>query len=232
MEVKYNLEELKEFIQNGKKINYGKIGSTVLYNGKLIKFDNAIYNYLKKSSNSSYQIESFLYNACLENHFIDLKQLDYLISKQDKVKLTKFPEGICTLNDLPIGILLPYYDGYRYSLQFLDDISNEELYSILKSVLLRIKELEENGIYKLDLTAKSVLYNGISPKIVDLHGSKLKYGEDDNYKATVYNEYIMFFHSLLKSVADPKIHERFADVFNLDINNYEDCYKVVKRLEK
>lgn len=233
MEVKYNLEELKEFIKNGKKVNYGRIGNSILYDGLLINFDSDLCECVKSPHRiSDRQIEKYIYNRHIENSLVDTKQIDYLISKQEKVNLTKFPKGICTFNDMPVGVILPNLKDYQYSLLFLEDISDYELYLILKNVLLAIKELEENGIYKLYLTESSILYDGKIPKLIDLYGSRLKYGENDSYRERVYNEFISLLYSLLRAASDPMITDRFKDVFSIETNTFEKCENIVKRLIK
>lgn len=234
MEVNYNFEELNDFIRKGQKVYYGDSDSFVYYNGLLVKFYPEMYNMFKKRKDVDEEqiIRLFCDNkGCLTNSFVDFKQLDYFREKAPNIKLSTLPQEVFYLNDVPVGIIHPYFPKHKW-LHFIEDLSHKEMYYLVRNILLAIRELEENGIYRLGIDRNNVVYNDIKPELVDL-SSGISYGDKKRLEQSVYSSYLDLLYSLLRRQSfDAKLYREFMDILKIDDCTFEVCEDVVKRLEK
>ena len=235
MEVSYNFEELKKFIERGEKIHYGESNSFVYYDELLIKFYPEMYQQFKKHKDIDEEnIMRIFYdnNKNLTNPFVNFKQLNYLMDKASNITLSKLPQGILYFNKVPVGIIQPYFEKHKW-LHYLEDISHKEMYYLTRNILLALRELEENGIYRLGINRNNIVYNGVKPELVDLCGSDLAYGENEELKQSVYCDYLDLLYSLIKRQSfDANLFREFKDILSITNCTYEECENVIKRLEK
>lgn len=113
----------------------------------------------------------------------DINFISKLQERQESVKLTQFPTGIVTINDCIIGHEIPFYENFSSLDKFILDNKNnpnitKEVLTIYKNVIIALLELEQNGIYYLDIHKKNFLvdnndFNNI--KIIDFQGNYLSF---------------------------------------------------------
>lgn len=234
MEVNHSFEELKEFIKNGKNICYGDTNSVIYYNNLLVKFYPEMYNMFKKRKDIDEEQVMRLFcdkNGKLVNSFIDFRQLEYFREKAPNIKLSILPQQVFYLNNVPIGIIEPYFPKHNW-LHFMEDLSYKEMYYLVRNILLSLRELEENGIYRLGINRNNVVYNGIKPKLVDLCSST-SYGDKKGLEQSVYSDYLDLVYSLLyRQSFNSKLHNEFKDILKIHDCTFEVCSDVIKRLEK
>ena len=234
MEVNYSFEELKEFIKNGKNICYGDTNSVIYYNNLLVKFNAEMYSMFKKRKDVDEEQVMRLFcdkNGEIINSFIDFRQLEYFREKASNIKLSTLPQEVFYLNNVPVGIIEPYFPKHNW-LHFMEDLSHKEMYYLVRNILLSLRELEENGIYRLGINRNNVFYNGVKPELIDLCSST-SYGDKEGLEQSVYSAYLDLMYSLLyRQSIDARLHREFTDILTIDDCNFEVCSDVVKRLEK
>ena len=235
MEVNYSFDELKDFIKKGKNIYCGEANTFVYYNGILVKFYSEMYKMFKYYDllNEEQIMRLFLNkNGEIVNTFVDFNKLRYFREKAPNIKLSTLPQEAFYFNDIPVGIIQPYFSKHKW-LHFLEDLSYKEMYYLLRNILLELHELEENGIYQLNINRNNIVYNGIKPELVDLCSSSVSYGDKKGLEQHVYGTYLDFLYSLLYCQCfDSRLYREFTDILTIDDCTFEVCEDVVKRLEK
>ena len=114
-EIKLTPLELKKIIDNGILVGEGYYSSVFTYQDKLIKLDKILYSLLKKHpKEDSYKMVNYRYLGGRED-FNNPSQIEELVSRQKRIKLTKLPLGILTLKNVDSqniglcpGIIIPY----------------------------------------------------------------------------------------------------------------------------
>ncbi len=192
MEVlKISPRKLKELIEEGQFIGKGHYGSVFTYQDRLIKLDNILYDLLKNNDIALSEKKVYYRYLGGREDFDSEEQIYWLSEKQKDVKLTKLPQGILKLTDagysnngiIP-GIIIPYHKDYD-KLENLPIDDKKRVYLILKSLLEKIKELEDNQISQEDLYHPTginerdynVLYKDYNPEIIDLSGVNVLCGK-------------------------------------------------------
>lgn len=191
-EIKMSPKELRMAIDNGKVLGQGMFGTVFTYKDKLIKLDKQLYSLLKGNhlSNFDWVIEHVY--KYYQDDFNNRNQIEELVKRQPNVTLTKLPTGIVTLTDvnprfmgISPGIIIPYHKDHE-NIKMLDAKDYKKLLTILKKLLLAVKELADNEISQEDLITMhsyrpsdyNVLYKGDTPQIIDLSGELIKTGKE------------------------------------------------------
>ena len=131
------------------------------------------------------------------NGYNDDILIQKLRERQEKIKLSRFPTGVVTLNGNIIGQEIPYFPDkitlYKFFLEY-KDISPVKIY---RAVLEILNEMYDNGIIYLDNHPKNFMVNPAnsdSIDVIDFDESYVKFDNDsetlrrqlfDNYKVTV-----------------------------------------------
>lgn len=234
MEIKYNFENIKQFIVNGYKISCGNNNSYIYHNGILVNFSKELLQVFKRGSNIKEEdVRRIFYdNGKLINTPVDFSKLDYLKKVSKYITLTKLPEGVLYFDSIPIGTIEPYFEKHHW-LHFLEDVSYKEMYWLLKNILLAIHELEQNGIYRLGLDRNNIMYNDKKPQLVDLMDKNVVFGKDKSLEQNVYSNYLDLLYDIIhRQSFDATLYKEFKDVLTIDDCSYDVCRDVLKRLKK
>lgn len=208
-EIKCTPKELKDIITNSKLIGRGFFSKVFLYDGVLFKLDGSLYDLLKvnyKCFSDEVFEQRYHYD---KTDFADLNHIKELAEKQKDITLTKLPKGIVKVNDRISGVILPYHKDYKdASLLSLKDY--RDLLTVLKNLLLALKELAENRITQEDLYCdeyrdkplRNVVYNNnFDTQIIDLDSSHFvkigsKYIDSskmaDSFKNVIFGYYGLY----------------------------------------
>ncbi len=118
----------------------------------------------EKAFRTHAEVQAFNYKYYAER-FPEEKLVEQLIKRQPEIKLTKFPEGIVTVENVVLGQVIPFYDGYINFRDFAKDTSMIELYKLYLETIKIFKELEENGIIYTDIHTANLVVNPESKDI-------------------------------------------------------------------
>ena len=239
-EIKVSPIKLKQLIDRERLVGEGYYGSVFTYQDRLIKLDKTLYNLLKNHDiNESERMVYYRYIAGREN-FNDPNQIEKLVSIQNKVKLTKFPTGIVTLDGVDyqntgmcIGIIIPYLKRHK----MLENLRKDNLprvIKILKHLLLIVRELEENKIFQQDLyhldgkggTCYNIMYKGSTPQLIDMSGKYVIIDGNKTDRISMYDELgqvIIDFLDFNKIV--PPYNRWYTDDYGKNV-------ELVKKLER
>lgn len=205
---KINLNE-KEIYNIIKSNNFtcesGGFGSVFKYKDGLgLKFSAGLFNL------NGFDKEYF------ESHknelYVNEKQIELLVSKQNKVKLTSLPKGVAYYNGVPIAVILEYFENHKsfYNLMY-------EHYTAIISVFYKfvdiINELVDNGIYQLDVKESNFLYSSLdySAKAIDLDGPLVKCLSNERYSKSVYNCFYKMICNMVKTKISYDISNNLID---------------------
>lgn len=236
----YNLkyEELKKIILSSKKNHYGITNRIIPVANGAIKINlNLVKKICNEQTKENDFMEFFQNNGTyfLPVEKIDTKQISYLESISNNIKLTKMPKGIVRVNDLDIATLLNYHEGYHW-LSYLEDITFEEYYHLVFNLLEEIRELENNDLYHINLDTRHVIYNEIKPQIVSIDGKNLKYNvhnyqQKEEYRMNMYRRFTSIFLELINRTVDVDFRKEFSyeEIMNV---NYEKAKALVKKIER
>ena len=233
--LKFNVNELKDAIDNGKLISdSGFSGSIFLHGEKLLKLDQNLYHYLRINSKTFAKKifeRTYRYN---DKPFVNKELIEYLLSKQANIHLTDFDLGIVYVNERICGsILTPHLDYQDLTTYSAKD--NVTLLKILKNLLLALRELDLNQISHLDLAngeknkepTLNVLYKDTDIKLCDLSDDRfITYGKNFNPEE-MYTEYKYVILYLIK-----KLGISISDLLTLDVANYEQANNMLLEVEK
>lgn len=104
------------------------------------------------------EIPAFNYKAFAER-YPEQRLVEKLLKEQSKIKLSRFPEGITTIENVVTGQVIPFYDGYIKFRLFAQNAEMIELYQLYLQTIKIFKELEDNGIIYTDIhTANLVVH--------------------------------------------------------------------------
>ncbi len=240
-EIKVSPKELKQIIENGKLLGAGFFGTVFTYKDHLIKLDERLYNLIKVNDpifSDSVVKDFYRFET---DDFQDRKQIEALARKQKDITLTKLPEGIVTLKDVPDriegvspGIIIPYHKNHQ-QLELLDPKEYKKVLIILKKLLLEVKELADNRIAQNDLVhygktdkkkrGYNVMYKDNNPQIIDLSGDFVKVGDEFTNSDEMYNSLSNVFldYFYLNDLPLPVDRE--------EVKTYKDNEDLLKELE-
>lgn len=242
-EIKVTPRKLKELIDNGIFVGKGYYGSVFTFQDRLIKLDNVLYYLLKKHNiNECERQVYYRYLGGIEQ-FNDAEQIEWLSNKQKDVRLTKLPQGIirlkdsgyCTDNIIP-GIIIPYHKGYD-KLEKMPKDNREIVMIVLNKLLMKVQELEDNGISQEDLyhpigmyeREYNILYKDDNPEIIDLSGPLVKCGKDYIAACSMYIElghviidFLDYYHVI------PPFPRWYTDTYDKDKELIKELSKKLK----
>ena len=218
---------LLDIVHNYPLIGRGGGYYVIDYNDDLIKIDKELYHLSRNKDFDS--IKQYLSSLFFCFHYrVNIRQIRYLIKAQKNIKLTSLPRGILFINNVPCGVILKYhhdcldlidYQIYDYH-NFLD---------IAKQILLRIKELDINGLYQHDLCARNVLYHSNRIELIDLDGPLFLTGYNESNRAYMYHEYLRLLKYLLKELSEDGSIDKINNIKEFNSNR---CFKLLDELSK
>ena len=236
MRVSCSYKELIEFINKGRRVYYGDSKYAIYYNDLLIDFNPLVIQLIKSKMNYNESqfmellTESSIFSI-LERPFVDEEQIGYLVNRSQEIFLSKLPLGIFCINDVPIGVIQHYFKKHSW-LYALEEVDHKEMYHLARYILLSLRELEEKKIFHTCLKYSNIYYDGKKPELIDLHGRKIKYGDDCDFSTETYSDYLMFLMALFRRSCDISLTSEFKDILDIENPTFEDCKSVIKRLEK
>lgn len=234
--IKFNTKEFYEYIKEQKL--FSPRGTRNL----VYKYDDV--NLLKINKNlRGYVLGYDEYLKCIEE-LKKNKNREYLenISKKmlelkPLVKKTILPNEMVYINDLYIGTLVTYFEGY----QDIDRIyfnNVEDIIDLSYIIIDKIKELIDNGIYSCDFTGGNILVKDKDVHLIDFDGNAIFYSktynselEHDSYESFYITLVQLMIQNFLKNkdYADIDLPTTFLNynVFKKILDNYK--IKVLKR---
>jgi len=121
-----------------------------------------------------------------------------ILNLRTKIKETTLPLDMVYLDDLYVGTLVKFFDGYK-DIDKCHFKSLEEIVNLSYTIINKKQELINNGIYDLDLTGGNILVNRDDVQIVDLDGEpcicKEKFDEELCHAS--YDSYFFTLKSLI-----------------------------------
>ena len=234
--IKFNTKEFYEYIKEQKL--FSPRGTRNL----VYKYDDV--NLLKINKNlRGYVLGYDEYLKCIEE-LKKNKNREYLenISKKmlelkPLVKKTILPNEMVYINDLYIGTLVTYFEGY----QDIDRIyfnNVEDIIDLSYIIIDKIKELIDNGIYSCDFTGGNILVKDKDVHLIVFDGNAIFYSktynselEHDSYESFYITLVQLMIQNFLKNkdYADIDLPTTFLNynVFKKILDNYK--IKVLKR---
>lgn len=201
-------------------------------------------HYLFRVDDELYKFDvNFLYN--LKYGFkmdIDQNQIEMLCEKQKNIHKTKLPKGIVIYQNVVLGVIYDYFDGYDSFLKLhLEDLNI--IFLNIRSAIDKNIELLENDIYNVDFTSRNILYKGSNVELIDLDGRYIRNSMSSNVRSV----YCYFLESI-KSIFLEKLNgncslEEYSE-FNRELNylcdsrkmgsnpSFDYPYDVVDKIEK
>lgn len=211
----------------GTEKNYHRL---FLYDDSLIKVNK--YLYYAAYDREIGKLRKELINQALTSPSIFI-QTKLLEKKQRDVLLSSFPKGIFYVNHIPSGIILNYHRDYR-SLQnyFIKDY--KEFLIILRRILIRIKELDDNDIYQRDLNLSNILYNNENVELIDLDGPFIKIGRDPKIRKAMYFKYLNNIMILLqyRSRGFHHVIDHVSRYMDRNDPSYDNCARLIDEMEE
>lgn len=122
--------------------------------------------------------------------YSDYKIITQLLERQERIKLTDFPTGIVTLDNIVIGQEIPYYEGHidlnKEIINLLKEIKDEISYQknikmimyYYQKIINILEELTKEGIFYNDLHPKNFVVNKDSIKLIDFENNKISFDYD------------------------------------------------------
>ena len=171
---------------------------------------------------------------------IDLVQISDLSSKQIHVNHSHLPSGIMYYNELPVGVIYPYYfDGYKTFEELYKEDSDLMLDNIRKAYYYNL-ELVNNDICNKDFVFKNIMYDGSDVQLIDLDGKLV--GNKYNTSYSQMYSYLLrdFYHSIIHKLEllggkiDDSLLQEIKTLFNEHIDNIEkdSPIKIVEEIER
>ena len=161
------------------------------------------------------------------NGYNDDKMIQNLQEKQSKIKLTKFPMGVVTLNGNIIGQEIPYYSNYITLFDYFKNHARLDYFKIYTLILQIIKEMYDEQILYLDIHPRNFMINekNFDIKIIDFDESYVKF---ENYN--FYQEQLFLN---IKNIIDRlnKTSNIDCGVF-LQTDNFDDSFYQIKQMQK
>lgn len=234
--IKFNCKELYEYLKENKL--FVPRGSRNL----IYKYDDITLLKINKSLRG-YVLGYDEYLRCIEELKKDKKR-EYLekvskkiVSLKPLVKKTTLPNELVYVDDLYIGSLVTYFEGYCD----IDRIYFEKIEDIIDLsyiIIDKIKELIDNGIYSCDFTGGNILVKNKNVELIDFDGEPIFYSqiynselEHDSYESYYITLVELIMQNFLKNKKYTEIDlpTRFLNYqeFKKILDNYQ--IKVLKR---
>lgn len=225
----YSFIEFYNLLLNSKYINEGEYGIVILYNDTLIKISRSLYYDMLNGLSQ----EEFLKNSKKYGK-IDIRQMEYLNSKQEIIKYSKLPLGLINMENIPCGMILPYHYGY-HKINESNDFSLKERITIILKCYRSIEELNDCGIYYLDIARRNIMYNGQDIQFIGFDGDYVICGLESEYVLqTVYHNFAIFAYYFLLNYQDTFVElygDLNSDMFT-EVDSKDKAKELVKRIEK
>lgn len=170
---------------------YTKFGFTYVLNNKFLKFDKDYLDHFRK------------FNRFDGTSSIDKVQIQMLCDRQEYIDDVYLPEGIIELNGKIVGVIYPYFEGYK-TFKNIKEESISRILSNFKKAIYYNEKLVQRGIYNLDLNANNVLYKDDDVKLIDLDGKYVIVGDDKHISSAKIYSYFFF---QLRKILLSKIEE-------------------------
>lgn len=208
--IKFNTREFYDYIK------YQKLFSPRGTRNLVYKYDDV--NLLKINKNlRGYVLGYNEYLECIE----DLKKnknREYLegisrkiIELKPMVKKTILPNEMVYINDLYIGSLVTFFDGY----QDIDRIyfnNVEDIIDLSYIIIDKIKELIDNGIYSCDFTGGNILVKNGDIQLIDFDGDAVFYSKTYN-RELEHDSYESFYITLVQLMIQNFLKNKdYADI--------------------
>lgn len=195
LKVNLNKTEIDKIIENnGIYSSSGEFGTVLPYeNGLGLKFSSGLVG--MKGFNRDFFEEN------KKELYVFEGQIAKLADKQNKIKLTSLPMGVAYFENVPIAIILKYFDKHK-NLLGLKVEHHTVVVSIFLKLLDILDELMNNGIYQLDIKEDNFIYSTINYKAeaIDLDGPLVKIGRENiQLEEMIYRNFIAMVLYLAKS---------------------------------
>lgn len=135
------------------------------------------------------------------NGWFDDKLIQKLIERQEKIKLSKFPTGVVTMDGYIIGQEIPYYPDDITLYEYFTKYQDVDYIKVYRAVLEVLKEMYDNGIIYTDSHAKNFMINplldDIKIDVIDFEYERVKFDDDLKYcEKHFFNNYITMVNRL------------------------------------
>jgi len=159
----------------------------------------------------------------------DEKLIQCLAERKNKIKLSKFPLGVVTLDGKVIGQEIPYFQNTITLDEYFETNNNVDLIRTYKAIFEILKELYDNGIYYLDIHPKNfVIDKQLNIEIIDFMYNYMNFDFLSDANKNLYfsklREMIDYFNQT--QGIDLKVG-KFKSV-----DNFDDAYIQVDEIEK
>lgn len=221
-------KELYNVLINSSEVGKGCFGITLFFpDGTFTKINKNLYEVATLEKQLYGKWEDYFLNYYFKGHsdFADREFIEYLISKQSKVKLSKFDTGIIEVDGKVCGTLPYYHDGYK-SIDHLDVLDSKTVIILLRNLLEKLYELEKNEVYHNDLWIginPNVLYRELDTQIIDFSDKDYIKTQGLESKRDMYINFLL----LIKQLKD-KLENLSAETIKileiLTCNNEVDSY--------
>ena len=202
-ELKVSPSELKELVDNSKLVGEGSLGRLYEYQDRVIKLDRILANLLE--INDKIFADEIVNDYYKYKSGFNREKIEDLVSRQNKITLTKLPTGIITLKDvnskimsISPGIIIPYHKNHL-KLETLSKKDYKRILIILRRVLNAARELAANEIAQEDFIqydsngmvpiGYNIMYKNNTPQIIDLDDEVLtRVGKDFEGASEMYRD--------------------------------------------
>lgn len=177
---------------------FGSLGTLVSESSKNLGYGNSFSGeengVLIYQSNDNPDIAYRIYKDyadCVYYDYDDYKVLQKLLERQSKVKLTKFPTGVVTLDGYVIGQEIPYYRNFITLEKYFELHKDLNLMKIYRSILEILKEMYNNGIIYFDThSGNFMIDSNFKIAVIDFDKEYLKIDDfSDYYKKKFFDNF-------------------------------------------
>lgn len=235
-------DKLGNYYENVREIAYKKDGTPYDFGKYITETRYEPNNYFNSSDNLTTGVYIFqnnfnpdvayrIYKEFLQYNFdgyLDDRVVPKLVERQPKVKLSKFPTGIITLEGKIIGQEIPYFKDYS---TLLETITNgyDNPFLLYKKVLLIVKEMYENGIIYIDIHAHNFMIKGDNVEVIDFEHEYVTFDDYSKYSIeSLFTNFIRLVHTLNNA---RRINEEF-DYHNYDnFKSFDILYDQLNEME-
>lgn len=193
--IKFNTREFYEYLREQKL--FVRRGTRNL----IYKYDDVNLIKINKSLRG-YVLGYDEYLRCIEELKKDKKREHLetiskkIIELKPLVKKTTLPNEMVYVNDLYVGSIVTYFEGY----QDIDRISFERVEDIISLsyiIIDKIQELIDNGIYSCDFTGGNILVKDKKVELIDFDGEPIFYSKNYNSELE-HDSYESFYITLVE----------------------------------
>lgn len=218
-------DEIKTIIDFNKipnNLNRGTFGLCCNYDDNIVlKFDLSVLQDFKEIIDFS--------NGYISQ--INIVQINRLCRLSDKIKLTTMPLGIAYCENVPVAVMLKYFNNHRNLLSLPCELK-DNLFHVLFSINDVVDELCQNYIYQLDISERNFLYSktNFKPEAIDLDGMLVDVSncEKIRQEELIYERLIeMYMHIIMEKMvvygfSQYEIEQKMIDIkkYYFGINGY------------